>query len=109
MVVSVIIPVAGRGERFGGPTPKQYLTIGDKPIIALTIEKFVSLADISNGVVVVAEEETDTTYNFLQNIEGFDTRFKIVSGGVKRQDSVYKGLQHIPSNTDVVIVHDGEW
>jgi 2-C-methyl-D-erythritol 4-phosphate cytidylyltransferase len=107
MVISVIIPVAGLGKRFGGSTPKQYLAIGDKPIITLTVEKFLSLAEIDYGVVVVAEEEKDTTYNFLQNIEGFNTRFKIISGGVRRQDSVYNGLQHIPSNTDVVIVHDG--
>jgi 2-C-methyl-D-erythritol 4-phosphate cytidylyltransferase len=107
MTISVIIPVAGRGVRFGGPIPKQYLNLNDLPIISLTIEKFVSLAAINFGVVVAAREEIENIRCLLSEIEGFSEKFQIVAGGNERQDSVYQGLKSIPSETDVVIVHDG--
>ena len=107
MIISVIIPVAGRGVRFGGPIPKQYLNLNDHPIISLTIGKFVSLPVINYGVVVAAQEEIDNIRCLLSEIEGFLDKFQIVAGGNERQDSVYQGLKTIPSETDVVIVHDG--
>ncbi|MCF5930249.1 2-C-methyl-D-erythritol 4-phosphate cytidylyltransferase, partial [Xanthomonas perforans] len=31
-----IVPAAGRGTRFGGPLPKQYLPAGGQPLMAYT-------------------------------------------------------------------------
>ncbi len=107
MVVSAIIPVAGQGKRFGGNTPKQFLKIGGQPIIEITLQKFVSLDEINHGVVIVAENEIDSSRNLFRHIDGFDEKFKIISGGVERQDSVYSGIKSIPPDTDIVVVHDG--
>ena len=107
MVVSAIIPVAGQGKRFGGKTPKQFLKIGGQPIIEITLQKFISLDEINHGVVVVAESEIDSSRNLFRHIDGFDEKFKIISGGVERQDSVYSGIKNIPPDTDIVVVHDG--
>ena len=107
MVVSAIIPVAGQGKRFGGSVPKQYMDINGQPAIALTLQKFASLAEIDHGVVVIAKDEEENTRRILKHIKGFKNKFEIVTGGKKRQDSVYCGLQHISPDTDVVIVHDG--
>ena len=107
MIVSAIIPVAGHGERFGGITPKQFLKIGDIPIIEITLQKFISLAEINHGVVVVSDEMRSFADKLFHNIEGFDEKFDIISGGIERQDSVYNGLEKIPPETDIVVVHDG--
>ncbi len=107
MIISAIIPVAGRGLRFGGPIPKQYLSLNDQPIISITLRKFVSLAAINHGVVVAAQEEIEKTRHLLSKIEGFSDKFRIVTGSNERQDSVYQGLKNVPSETDIVIVHDG--
>jgi len=107
MIVSAIIPVAGQGKRFGGETPKQFLDIGGQSIIETTLQKFVSHDDINHGVVVVPENDIDISRNLFRRISGFDKKFKIISGGKERQDSVYNGLESIPSNTDIVVVHDG--
>jgi len=107
MIVSAIIPVAGRGRRFGSPVPKQYLNLNDEPIISTTIRKFVSLAAVHHGVVVAARDEIENTYQLLSKIPGFSQKFQIVTGGDERQDSVYQGLEHVPAETEIVMVHDG--
>ena len=107
MKVSAIIPVAGRGKRFGGKTPKQFLNIGDQSIIEITLKKFLSHDAINHGVVVVSDREVEFSRNLFRQIDGFEKKFKIVIGGNKRQNSVYNGLENIPSDTDIVIIHDG--
>lgn len=107
MIVSAIIPVAGQGKRFGGQTPKQFLDIGGQSIIEITLQKFVSHDEINHGVVVVSENDMDFSENLFRRIRDFEKKFKVISGGKERQDSVYNGLESIPSNTDIVIVHDG--
>jgi 2-C-methyl-D-erythritol 4-phosphate cytidylyltransferase len=107
MIVSAIIPVAGKGKRFGGSVPKQYMDIHGQPAITITLQKFVSLNEIDHGVVVVAEDEQEKTHKLLNHIDGFQSKFEIVPGGKERQDSVYCGIQKIAPETDIVIVHDG--
>jgi len=107
MKVSAIIPVAGQGKRLGGKTPKQFLKISDQTIIEITLKKFISLDKINHGVVVVSGSDINFSRNHFQQIHGFEKKFKIVKGGKKRQDSVYNGLKNIPSDTDIVVVHDG--
>ena len=86
MIVSAIIPVAGQGKRFGGKTPKQFLKIGGRPIIEITLQKFVSHSEINHGVVVVSENEMDFSRSLFRKIDGFDKEFTIISGGKERQD-----------------------
>ena len=107
MLVSAIIPVAGHGKRFGGGIPKQFLKIGNQTIAEITLQKFVSIAEINSGVVVVSETDRSISENLFRTIEGFEKKFKIVIGGRERQDSVYNGLKVIPPATEIVVVHDG--
>ncbi len=107
MIVSVIIPVAGQGKRFKGTIPKQYLNIYGQSIIAITVQKFIALDIITYGIIVAAENEIENTASLLNKLPGFSDKFKIVAGGKERQDSVFQGLQNIPPDTDIVVVHDG--
>ncbi|TFG94663.1 MAG: 2-C-methyl-D-erythritol 4-phosphate cytidylyltransferase, partial [Calditrichales bacterium] len=43
----------------------------------------------------------------LSKLSGFKEKFSIVIGGKERQDSVYNGLQALPSQSEIVVVHDG--
>ena len=107
MKVSAIIPVAGQGKRFRGTIPKQYLEIDGQSIVAITMQRILSIFDTIKGVVVVAKTEIERAASLLNTIEGFKDNFKIVIGGPERQDSVYNGLINLDSDTDIVIVHDG--
>ena len=107
MKVSAIIPVAGTGTRFKGKIPKQYSKIHGQSIIAITVQKFIALDSITDGILVAAENEIEKISRILNKLPGFSDKFNIVPGGKERQDSVYNGLQHIPPDSDIVIVHDG--
>jgi 2-C-methyl-D-erythritol 4-phosphate cytidylyltransferase len=104
---SVIIPAAGRGKRMGSKVSKQYLEIGDKPIIVHTIEKFVQSEDINEIIVVTAQEELDFFKNQIISKYNLNKNLKIVAGGKERQESVYNGLKSISHKTDIVLIHDG--
>lgn len=108
MRVVAIVVGAGRGERFGGKFPKQYLILQDKPILAHTLLIFEE--SMVDGIILVVNKER---IRFCQ--DEIVTRYnlwkvrKIVSGGRRRQESVYNGLMAIEGTTtpEIVIVHDG--
>ena len=38
----LIVPAGGDGQRMGAAVPKQFLLLGGKPILRLTIERFLT-------------------------------------------------------------------
>lgn len=103
---SVIIPAAGQGKRMGTNIKKQYLKIGDKPIILHTIEKFIKLPSIDEVIVVIAKEDIEYFNNQILKHSDFKHKIKITAGGKERQESVYNGLMTISDNTEFVLIHD---
>ena len=87
--------------------PKQFLNLAGKPIIVHTVSKFITSPSITGGVIVSSEEDIQKLKDILHLLDGFSEKFKIVTGGKERQDSVYKGLNHLSDKTDIVLVHDG--
>jgi 2-C-methyl-D-erythritol 4-phosphate cytidylyltransferase len=96
-------PAAG-GE---GDLPKQFLMLGDRPILAHTVDKFERCGLIDEIIPVVHEDYMDYCSRAIVNEFSFRKIKKIVCGGEKRQDSVYLGLKACPNNTSVVVIHDG--
>ncbi|MEJ7709092.1 MAG: 2-C-methyl-D-erythritol 4-phosphate cytidylyltransferase [Pyrinomonadaceae bacterium] len=102
-----IIAAGGRGERLGGERPKQFLSLGGKPIIIHTLHRFERAAMI--GEVVVVLPPTDVA-GFITLTTKYNLRklVRVVPGGQTRSESVYKGLQTLRSaTTGIVAVHDG--
>jgi 2-C-methyl-D-erythritol 4-phosphate cytidylyltransferase len=105
--VAAIIPVAGKGKRFGGAQPKQYCKLGAYSILYHTLSNFLSVDKINLLVVVVSAGESERTKALLGS-EGVDlNRLVFVEGGRERQDSVANGLDILPEEIDIVSVHDG--
>ena len=104
---AVIIPAAGFGTRMRSAEPKQYLLLEGKPIIIHTVLAFVQNPYITDIVVVVPKDRVVQT-ELLFSHHQISTNFvKVVSGGPRRQDSVYLGLMALPAENDIVLVHDG--
>ena len=104
--VTVIIPAAGVGQRFGSVLPKQYTNVCGIPIIIRTLSTIVSLPFVRS--VVIAKSATDViiseliTTHLPQHAE-----IHLVTGGEQRVDSVLAALQHESvSDSDVVLIHD---
>ena len=105
--VTVIIPAAGAGKRMGKATAKQFLLLGDKPLLAHTLLAFQRATEIDEIIPVVSQEDMESCLREV--IEQYQiTKVKtLVVGGRERQDSVLHGLQKIGKDTAVVLVHDG--
>ena len=105
--IAAIIPVAGRGKRFGGNQPKQYLKLDDRSVLCHTLNKFLSITEIGPVIVVTSAAEIERSKEILSGEGVVFDRITFVEGGKERQDSVANGLHSLPEDTDIVIVHDG--
>ncbi len=106
MKVAVIITAGGKGERFGGEMPKQFIELKGKPIIIHTIEKFSSIASVETIVIPVHSEWFTYTKELIAKYDLPKVK-DVVVGGKERQDSIYNALQSKSlEEMDIVMVHD---
>jgi len=105
--VTAIIPAAGMGKRMGKAMAKQFLTLGDKPMLAHTLLVFQNAPEIDEIIPVLSKEDMEGCLRDV--IERYKiTKVKtLVVGGKERQDSVLHGLQKIGRDSSIVLVHDG--
>lgn len=103
MSVGVVIPAAGLGKRMGTKESKQFLLLHQRPIILHTIDVFAKHPEIDEIIIVVQESEVKRIQSLIDN-EDYQKKIRITVGGRERQESVYRGLQHVTS--DLVLVHD---
>ena len=101
----VIIPAAGTGQRMGGDTPKQYVSVCGKTVIEHTINNFIDRKEIES--ICVSISKSDKYWSTLP----ISKNKKIITtvGGSERYQSVYNGLSAIKDeadNDDWVLVHD---
>ncbi len=104
-----LILAAGCGKRMGTKTPKQFLTVGDKPILAYTLEAFQHHSEIDAIYVVCPEDSRDTVWEIVRDSE-ISKLQKVIPGGATRRESSYKGvaaLENVCGPEDVILIHDG--
>ncbi|GAH93825.1 unnamed protein product, partial [marine sediment metagenome] len=86
---------------------KQFIFIGGKPILAYTIDAFEKSSLIDKIVLVINEAEIEKCKKIIVNKYNYKKLMKIVPGGKERQNSVFNGLKVLPSETNLVAIHDG--
>ena len=101
---AVVIPAAGSGQRMGGER-KQFRTLGGVPVLVRTLEVFERHPDVDTLVVVGPVGEAEALAADLR-AHGLTKLHAVVEGGATRQASVGHGLDALPSDTDIVLVHD---
>jgi 2-C-methyl-D-erythritol 4-phosphate cytidylyltransferase len=107
MNIAVIIPAAGKGKRMQAGLNKQYLYLGNKPVLYHTLKAFDEIKGFSEIVLVVGEEEFDLCQREIMDRFSFQNKVRLVAGGAERQDSVRNGLLSLKQDTDLVLIHDG--
>lgn len=103
--VAAVIVAAGRGERAGQSAegPKQYRSIGGRPVIAHTLDTFLSHPRISDVVVAIHADDED----LFRAAAPAAPNLRAVRGGASRQDSVRLALQALEeAGPDIVLIHD---
>jgi 2-C-methyl-D-erythritol 4-phosphate cytidylyltransferase len=102
-----IIVAAGKSRRMDSAVSKQFIFIGGKPILAYTIDAFEKSSLIDKIVLVINEAEIEKCKKIIVNKYNYKKLMKIVPGGKERQNSVFNGLKALPSETNLVAIHDG--
>ena len=102
---TAIIVAAGKGNRLGSETPKQFLEINGKPVIRYSMERFDEAPSVDDIVVVVSPENVDAFRSTARSF-GIAKLRKIVAGGASRAESVRNGLNAANAKTEIVAVHD---
>lgn len=106
MKTVAVIPAAGKSKRIGGQTPKQFLTIKGKELIAHTLEVF-QRCPLIDEIVVATSEEYFKRMNKIKKEYKISKLKAIVNGGKERQDSVFNAISSLSiKKTDLVAVHD---
>lgn len=107
MLTYAIIPAAGRGVRLGLDTPKQFLHLHHKPLLLYTLEVLLEAPFINGVVLAVPEDFLAEAQRLVRDYYGDYPSLTVLAGGKERQDSVWKALQQVPGECDLVVVHDG--
>lgn len=89
----VIIVAAGSGVRFG--QLKQFLLLDGKPILEWSLQ---AVRPLQLGVVVVLPPGIDPP-----NLEGVNY---FIEGGKTRAESVKRGIDLVPPDAEVILIHD---
>ncbi|MEJ2491235.1 MAG: 2-C-methyl-D-erythritol 4-phosphate cytidylyltransferase [Desulfuromonadales bacterium] len=107
MNVHVLVPAAGSGRRLAGGIRKQYLELGDRPVLVQTLVRLAAQPLVTAVHLVVPEEDVAFCRRELVERYRIDKIGAIIAGGRERQDSVRNGLEACgAAGQDVILVHD---
>ena len=100
-----LIVAGGNGSRMNNDTPKQFLLLGNKPVLYHSIKAFLEAYDDMEVILVLPEQHIGKGQEI---IDGYfdDSKFQITAGGRTRFHSVQNGLSLVNEEA-IVFVHDG--
>ncbi|HMD67029.1 MAG TPA: bifunctional 2-C-methyl-D-erythritol 4-phosphate cytidylyltransferase/2-C-methyl-D-erythritol 2,4-cyclodiphosphate synthase [Stellaceae bacterium] len=102
--VYALVVAAGRGSRFGGAVPKQYLALDGASILRHAVAALAGHPRVSDVLVTIRPEDRGLYDLAVAGLRVMPP----ASGGSTRQDSVRLGLEALaPYRPEWVLVHDG--
>lgn len=100
-----LIVAGGTGTRMNASVPKQFLKLGEKPVLMHTIEKFVNYGSAIEIILVLPSDQ----FGYWKELciqYNFKIPHRLVAGGSVRFGSVKNGLSEIREE-GLVAIHDG--
>jgi 2-C-methyl-D-erythritol 4-phosphate cytidylyltransferase len=107
-----VVLAGGKGTRMGNvEKPKQFMEIGDKPIIIHTIEKFVLNTEFEQVLVLSPKQWIKHTEDLIRKFIPNSEKVVVIEGGATRNETIMNSIAYIEKqgklNEDTVIVtHD---
>ena len=102
----LLIPAAGMGKRMGGRSNKLRLILQDQPLLAWTL-KAANAAQSIDWIGIIGQPQDWPLWQSLISDLAIPKPVQFIVGGATRQDSVFNGLQALPTEADRVLIHDG--
>lgn len=105
--LNIVVAAAGTGSRMKSSTNKQFMLLGNRPVLTYCLDFFEAQPEVGSMVIVCRADEVD--YCRREIIQGY--RYSkvsaVIAGGPERQDSVWNGLRCLQPKQDWVAIHDG--
>jgi 2-C-methyl-D-erythritol 4-phosphate cytidylyltransferase len=102
--VGVIIVAAGSGSRTGSKELKQFRWVAGKPMLLHSIQTFQARADVAMVVCVLPREYVGDPPPWIFQSDA--DRLLLSVGGRERSESVANGLEDLPTECEIVVIHD---
>ena len=102
----LLIPAAGMGRRMGSDRNKLLLRLLDQPLLAWTLTA-AEAAQTINWIGIIGQPDDFTDFKEILSQLNLTKSIQLIVGGNTRQESVYNGLQALPSDAQRVLIHDG--
>ena len=111
MIFAAIL-AGGAGNRMGEvDKPKQFLKLGDKPIIIQTVEKFSLNSKIDEIIVLAHRYWLNHTKDLINQYFPNSSNIVVIEGGELRNDTIMNAISYIEENfeideNDIILTHD---
>jgi 2-C-methyl-D-erythritol 4-phosphate cytidylyltransferase len=111
MIFAAIL-AGGTGTRMGNvEKPKQFLSLGNKPIIIHTVEKFYINSNFDEVIVLCPKQWISHTKDLISRYINDSYNIKVIRGGNLRNDTIMNAISHIEDNYElneesIIVTHD---
>jgi len=89
----------------GKSMDKLFLEIAGRPVVAHTWQRFAN-AKCIDEIILVVRDGMQSAFEDLAKKFRLQKQFRLVPGGAERQDSVWKGLEAVSTNAEIVAIQD---
>ena len=100
----LLIPAAGSGSRMKAGKNKLLIELEGQSLIYWTLKSIFSASLISWVGIIGQPKEKEL---LLNSAKDFSHKVKWIDGGKTRQESVFNGINALPSSAEKVLIHDG--
>ncbi len=106
-IVGVIVVAAGSGTRLGAARPKAFAPLGERTILARSLDSIFGMQREAQVVIVAPADLVDEALSIATDAAGpAAEHVSVVAGGQTRQQSVARGLAALGESVRIVLVHD---
>jgi 2-C-methyl-D-erythritol 4-phosphate cytidylyltransferase len=102
--VGVVIVAGGSGTRAGGEELKQFRWVAGRPMLLHSVQTFMARPDVGMVVCVLPQRYAGDPPPWLFQCDV--DRLLVSLGGRTRSESVANGLDDLPDEAEIVLVHD---
>lgn len=102
--VGVVVVAAGSGTRTGRPELKQFRWVAGKPMLLHSVQAFHRRPDVALVVAVLPRSQAGDPPPWLFQCDV--DRLLVSVGGRERMDSVWSGIEDLPDEAEIVVIHD---
>lgn len=103
--VWAVLAAAGSGERLGADRPKAFARLGERVLLAESLERL-DASEWIDAIVVAAPAGWEEPVILLAEELGCDKVSACVTGGATRAESVHLALAEVAEDAVAIVVHD---